>query len=174
MTNENVDSISLNQSKYYSITSFIDALMCNHDHLQNIEIWIDTTMYPNTYGINVRPIQLVIKTQHRKTVLNMEAIIKRFSGLPYIGINETKYRRLTREPSMLVVNCTTKKEYEEHKYYDYRVVKLFLQDELKRYDIVHENAMKAITSFVRASIGDKEFITKQDTTEPHPCEIEIT
>lgn len=141
-------------SRFYSITSFIDALPEKY-HLQGIEIWIDTTMYPNNFGINVRPIQVIIKRQYRKTIMDMNDIIKCFNDeIPYIRINETKYRHLTREPSVVVVNNLTKKEYEEHLFYDYHISKLFLQDELREYHKVHEHAMSVIKEHVQQQANE--------------------
>lgn len=147
MTNET----SIN-SKYHSLTSFIDNLVgipeLAEEKFKGATIMLDTSMYQNDYGVNVRPIQVVFQTEFRKTVLNMESLIKQFDGIPYIRVNETKYRRLTRDPSIIVIDTSIKKQYENHDYYDYKIVKLFLRDELSHYESVSNKAHEVMKSYL--------------------------
>ena len=147
-----------NDSVYCSLTSFIDELRrydSGHtelveDKLIECQIWLDTVMYPCCqYGINVRPIKVIIRRHFQKTVLNMDSLIKPFMGIPYIRVNETKYRRLTREPSMIVIKGDVKKQYDNHEYYDYKIVKLFLRDELTQHELACRQAHEVIRSFIQ-------------------------
>lgn len=118
-------------------------------------------MYPCQYGINVRPIKVIIRRHFQKTVLNMDSLINKFLGIPYIRVNETKYRRLTREPSTIVIKGDVKKEYDNHEYYDYKIVKLFLQDELTQHELACSHAHEVI----------KSYIQQQNPIEEHKIEM---
>ena len=128
-----------------SLNQFVDALNTEHQFTR-IEVIIDTKLFPNTFGINVRPIHITLWTSNRKTLMNMQDIIDKFSGICYIRINESTHRRLSREPSMIVIN-TEPKTYNEHVYYDYRIGKLFLLDELKRYQTIYDKAHEVMKKF---------------------------
>ena len=128
-----------------SLNQFVDALNSEHQFTR-IEVIIDTKLFPNTFGINVRPIHITLWTSNRKTLMNMQDIIDKFSGICYIRINESTHRRLSREPSMNFIN-TEPKTYNEHVYYDYRIGKLFLLDELKRYQTIYDKAHEVMKKF---------------------------
>ena len=121
-----------------TVTQFVERI--NPDKKYNrIEVLIDTKLYPNTFGINVRPIYINLWAGNSKTVIDMKGIIDMFDGICYLRVNESKYRRLSREPSLLVI-ITTPRQYEEHTYYDYRISKLFLLDEISRYNAIYTKA----------------------------------
>ena len=137
-----------------SIPKFVDRLRtfgqsssaCRDDKkYSRIEVILDMTMYPNTYGINVRPIHISLCYGNRKKLMNMNDIINTFDGILYLKITETKNRRLTREPTLMIID-TADKTYNDYIYHDYRFSKLFLLDELKQYETIyalaHESMMK--------------------------------
>ena len=154
-----------------SITSFVDTIL---EHLKStpaksfssglssptttrIEITLDVKLYPNAFGINVRPIQVFVWNRLHKDVLNITDMIKLFDKIPYICIKESKYRRLSREPNMIIVN-PIKKKYENHEYYDYKIVKLFLQDELEQYERIKNKTYEVIKQHLDNKTHDsKEF-----------------
>ena len=135
----------MSNSVMLSLNQFVDALNSEHQFTR-IEVIIDTKLYPNTFGINVRPIHITLWNGNHKTLMNMQDIIDKFSGICYIRINESTHRRLSREPSMIVIN-TEPKTYNEHVYYDYRIGKLFLLDELKRYQTIYDKAHEVMKKF---------------------------
>ena len=173
-----------------SLTQFVDKLNSDNQFTR-IEVLIDTKLYPNTFGINVRPIQLTLwnnttakltqkilsesrelsapshirdvshceamsKLANRKhitawqsqakLVMSMQDIINKFEGICYIRVNESTHRRLSREPSMLVIN-TTPKTFNGYTYYDYRISKLFLLDELTRYNKIYESSHEVMKRY---------------------------
>lgn len=144
-----------------SITSFVDTIL---EHLKinsatttRIEITLDVKLYPNAFGINVRPIQVFVWNRLHKDVLNITDMIKLFDKIPYICIKESKYRRLSREPNMIIVN-PIKKKYENHEYYDYKIVKLFLQDELELYERIKNKTYEVIKQHLdNKTRNSKEF-----------------
>ena len=122
-----------------TLTRFVDTLNVDKK-FTCIEVLIDTYLYPNTFGINVRPIQITLCNEtNRKQVMSMQDIIDEFKGICYIRVNETKHRRLSIEPTCITIN-TPPKTFNECTYADYRINKLFLMDELTRYHKVHEQA----------------------------------
>ena len=129
-----------------SLTQFVDKLNSDNQFTR-IEVLIDTKLYPNTFGINVRPIQLTLwNNTNRKHIMSMQDIIDTFEGICYIRVNESTHRRLSREPSMLVIN-TTPKTFNGYTYYDYRISKLFLLDELTRYNKIYESSHEVMKKF---------------------------
>ena len=145
------------------MTQFVDKI--NPDKKYNrIEVLIDTKLYPNTFGINVRPIHINLWSGNSKSVIDMNGIINMFDGICYIRVNESKYRRLSREPSLLVI-ITTPKQYNEHTYYDYRISKLFLLDEISRYNTIYTKAHDIMKQYKEDS--------KQTSDEEQGNEIEI-
>ena len=125
------DSIKL------TLPQFVDTLNIDKQFTR-IEVLIDTKLYPNTFGINVRPIHITLwNDSNRKQIMSMQDIIDTFKGICYVRVNETTHRRLSREPSMIVIN-TKPKAFNDYTYYDYRISKLFLLNELKWYNRIFD------------------------------------
>lgn len=140
-----------------TMTKFVETLNVDNQFTR-IEVLIDTKLYPNTFGINVRPIHLTLWSRvSKKRLMNMQDIIDIFNGICYIQVKESTHRRLSREPTMIVID-TTPKTYNEYTYYDYRVSKLFLLDELTRYQAVYESSHDVMKRYKErdAEINDME------------------
>lgn len=129
-----------------NLTQFVERL--NPDNqFTHIEVVIDTKLYSNTFGINVRPIQLTLwNNTNRKLMMSMQDIIDKFSGICYIRVNESTHRRLSREPTCIIIN-TSPKTFNGYTYYDYRINKLFLLDELTRYNKIHETSHEVMKRY---------------------------
>ena len=129
-----------------SLTKFVDSLNADKQYTR-IEVLIDTKMYPNTFGINVRPIQITLwNSVSRKRIMRMQDIIDTFNGICYIQVKESTHRRLSRDPMMLIID-TTPKTYNDYTYYDYKIGKLFLLDELNQYQAIYESSHEAIKKY---------------------------
>ena len=124
-----------------SINQFVKTVLEKID-FEPVEILvtIDTKFYPNDYGINVRPL-FVKGDQKIKTFKynDLKDMLEHVSLL----VKETKYRRLSRDPQMIIINAE-KKEFEEHEYYDYKIRRLFLRNELEQYDRIRNEAYEFI------------------------------
>ena len=131
----------------YSITSFTDKLL-NHISDTNqrpskITITLDTKLFSSNYGVSVRPLRVLINN----TPLDMKQLINIFDNkVPYITIKENRYRTLKRTPQLLIV-YTTPKEYKEHKYYQYDIIELLLNNEIKRYEVIKEKAYQQLKEY---------------------------
>lgn len=145
-----------------TLTQFVDKINPDKKY-SRIEVLLDTKLYPNTYGINVRPIHINLWNGNNKTFYDMNDIINLFDGICYIRITETKYRRLSREPNLLVV-ITPPKQFNEHTYYDYRINKLFLRDEIDRYNVIYTKAHEEMKRYKEC--------TNQSSNEEQGIEIE--
>ena len=154
-----------------SLTKFVETL--NEDNqFTRIEALIDTKMYPNSFGINVRPIHLTLwNSVNRKQIMTMQDIIDKFNGICYIQVKESTHRRLSREPCMIVID-TTPKSYNDYTYYDYRIAKLFLLDELTRYQSIYDASHEVIRHTVEVR-SMKKFKERNEPTkeEEQGCEL---
>lgn len=145
-----------------SINQFVKTVLEKID-FEPVEILvtIDTKFYPNDYGINVRPLFVKVKGDQKiKTFKynDLKDMLERASS-PEEGkaqdevhhrskhvsllVKETKYRRLSRDPQMIIINAE-KKEFEEHEYYDYKIRRLFLMNELEQYNRIRDEAYEFI------------------------------
>ena len=138
-----------------SLTKFVNTL--NEDNqFTHIEVLIDTKLYANTFGINVRPIHITLwNNTNRKQVMKMPDIIEKFDGICYIQVKESKHRRLSREPSMIIID-TTPRSYNDYMYYDYRINKLFLLDEITRYQSIYEQAHEVMKKYKESNEPSNE------------------
>ena len=134
-------------SVMFTLTQFVDTLNIDKQFTR-IEVLIDTKLYPNAFsGIKVRPIHITLwNNTNRKQIMVMQDIINKFNGICYVRVNETTHRRLSREPSMIVIN-TTPRMYNEHIYYDYRISKLFLLNELQRYNKIFDASREVMKKY---------------------------
>ena len=155
-----------------SINQFVKTVLEKID-FEPVEILvtIDTKFYPNDYGINVRPLFVKVKgdqkiktfkyndlkdmlerafspeegkaqEDQRSRELNSYEVHHRSKHVSLL-VKETKYRRLSRDPQMIIINAE-KKEFEEHEYYDYKIRRLFLRNELEQYDRIRNEAYEFI------------------------------
>ena len=57
----------------------------------------------------------------------------------YLLVKETKHRRLNRCPQSIVIDPLLK-EYEGNKFYNYKIYRLCLMNEVERYEKIRKNA----------------------------------
>ena len=109
---------------------------------KEITVTIDTKFYPCEYGINVRPLLVVVKSEDKNKFksYNVLALNELFNAKKvYLLVKETKHRRLNRCPQSIVIDPEMK-EYEGNKYFNYRINSLCLMNEVERYEKIRKNA----------------------------------
>lgn len=126
-----------------SINQFVKTVLEKID-FEPVEILvtIDTKFYPNDYGINVRPLFVKVKGDKKIKTFKYNDLKDMLEHVSLL-VKETKYRRLSRDPQMIIINAE-KKEFEEHEYYDYKIRRLFLRNELEQYDRIRNEAYEFI------------------------------
>lgn len=126
-----------------SINQFVKTVLEKID-FEPVEILvtIDTKFYPNDYGINVRPLFVKVKGDQKIKTFKYNDLKDMLEHVSLL-VKETKYRRLSRDPQMIIINAE-KKEFEEHEYYDYKIRRLFLRNELEQYDRIRNEAYEFI------------------------------
>ena len=123
-----------------SIVKFVESIQPKST--DKLIVMLDSKIYPSEYGISVRPIQVTDGTR----VIDMKQLIDTFGKVPYITVRESKYRTVYRDPMLMTIDLKPK-VYEEHTYYDYRIDKLCLRSELKKYESIYSTAHAAIKEF---------------------------
>ena len=130
----------------YSITSFTDKLLefINEEKFASkITITLDTKLFSSNYGISIRPLRVLINDKS----FDMKQLIDIFDNkVPYIVIKENRYRILKRSPQILIVYLSPK-EYNHHKYYQYDIIELLLNNEIKRYEAIKEKAYQQMKEY---------------------------
>ena len=129
---------------------------------KKLTVILDNKLYPNEYGINVRP----LRVKYGSTILDMKQLIELFGKVPYISVKESRYRSLYREPMLMTIDLTPK-TYEDHIYYDYYIDKLFLRSELNKYIKIEKNAYDEIKKFKenQSNVVSEEIIENYRTLD---------
>ena len=124
-----------------TINQFVNVILADVNfEPKEIIVTIDTKFYPNDYGINVRPLLVVVKSGDKYKSYNVLALNELFgSKKVYLLVKETKHRRLNRCPQSIVIDPVMK-EYEGNKYHDYKINRLCLMNEVERYEKIRKNA----------------------------------
>ena len=134
-----------------TINQFVNVIIADVDfEPKEIEVIIDTKFYPCEFGINVKPLLVVVKSGDKTKSYNVLALNELFKaskeaapeGLAknvYLLVKETKHRRLNRCPQSIVIDPLLK-EYEGNKFYNYKIYRLCLMNEVERYEKIRKNA----------------------------------
>ena len=124
-----------------TINQFVNVILADVNfEPTEIIVTIDTKFYPNDYGINVRPLLVVVKSEDKYKSYNILALNELFNAKKvYLLVKETKHRRLNRCPQSIVIDPVMK-EYEGNKYHDYKINRLCLMNEVERYEKIRKNA----------------------------------
>ena len=133
-----------------TITQFVNKILDDVNfEPKEIEVVIDTRFYPSQFGINVRPLEVFVKTETNSQGSTKQNIVKSYNILElnelfkvkkvYLLVKETKYRRLLRCPQSILIDPTIK-EYEGNKYYNYRIFYLCTMDLVQSYEEIRKNA----------------------------------
>ena len=135
-----------------TINQFVNTIVADVEfEPKEITVTIDTKFYPCEYGINVRPLLVVVKSEaygqgsksqdnNKFKSYNVLALNELFSSKKvYLLVKETKHRRLNRCPQSIVIDPEMK-EYEGNKYFNYRINSLCLMNEVERYEKIRKNA----------------------------------
>ena len=140
-----------------TINQFINAIKADvHFEPKEIIVTIDTKFYPCDYGINVRPLLVVVKSEDKNKSYNILALNELFNAKKvYLLVKETKHRRLNRCPQHIVIDPEMK-EYEGHQYYNYRINSLCLMNEVERYEKIRKNAYVLLKDFKDTSDSHEE------------------
>ena len=131
-----------------SIKSFVD--MIDPKDAKKLTVILDSKLYPNDYGISVRP----LRVKYNSTVLNMKQLIEIFDKVPYLSVKESRYRTLYRDPMIMTIDLTPKL-FEDHIYYDYYIDKLILRSELKKYIAIEKQAYDEIKKFKESHVNEE-------------------
>ena len=137
-----------------TITQFVNAVIADVKfEPKEITVTIDTKFYPCEFGINVRPLLVVVKSEDKTKAYNILALNELFNTKKvYLLVKETKHRRLNRCPQTIIIDPTVK-EYEGNKYYNYRINSLCLMNEVERYEKIRKNAYILLKDFKDTSEG---------------------
>ena len=147
-----------------TITQFVNVILADVKfEPKEITVTIDTKFYPCEFGINVRPLLVVVKSEEKTKSYNILALNELFKVKKvYLLVKETKHRRLNRCPQSIIIDPSIK-EYEGNKYYNYRIYRLCLMNEVERYEKIRKNAYALI----------KDFKDTSDSNEGSTAEIEL-
>ena len=131
-----------------TITQFVNVILSDVNfEPKEITVTIDTKFYPCEFGINVRPLLVVVKSEDKNKSYNILALNELFNAKKvYLLVKETKYRRLNRCPQSIIIDPTMK-EYEGNKYYNYKIYRLCLMNEVEKYEKIRKNAYSLIRDF---------------------------
>ncbi len=140
-----------------TINQFVNAILADVEfEPKEIIVTIDTKFYPCDYGINVKPLLVVVKSNEKSKAYNILALNDLFSVKKvYLLIKETKHRRLNRCPQSIVIDPMIK-EYEGNQYYNYWINRLCLMNEVERYEKIRKNAYALIKSEKETSDSSNE------------------
>ena len=126
-----------------SVKSFIETIQ--PVNANKVYVYLDSMIYPNEYGIGVRPIQV----KYGSTIIDMKQLIDMFGKIPYITVKENRYRSIYREPMLMTINLTPR-TFEDKTYYEYYIDKLCLRNELKYYEKIYVKAHDIIKDHKQA------------------------
>ena len=145
-----------------TINQFVNVILADVNfEPKEIIVTIDTKFYPNDYGINVRPLLVVVKSGDKYKSYNVLALNELFgSKKVYLLVKETKHRRLNRCPQSIVIDPVMK-EYEGNKYHDYKINRLCLMNEVERYEKIRKNAYALIRDFKDTSDSHEEELSPE-------------
>ena len=131
-----------------TINQFVNVILSDVNFVpKEITVTIDTKFYPCEFGINVRPLLVVVKSVDKNKSYNILALNELFnSKTVYLVVKETKYRRLNRCPQCIIIDPVMK-EYEGNKYYNYKIYSLCLMNEVEKYEKIRKNAYSLIRDF---------------------------
>ena len=140
-----------------TINQFVNVILADVNfEPTEIIVTIDTKFYPNDYGINVRPLLVVVKSEEKTKSYNILALNELFNSKKvYLLVKETKHRRLNRCPQSIVIDPVMK-EYEGNKYHDYRINRLCLMNEVERYEKIRKNAYALLKDTQKSSESTTE------------------
>ena len=144
------------QSKYSCVTlkTFVESIKAKTQTTSNrLIITLDSKIYPNQFGISVRP----LRAQIGSDIFKMKELIEIFGKIPYITVKESRYRTVYREPMIMTVNLTPKtftpnplttgESNDQRTYYEYYIDKLCLRSELKQYESIYSKAHEVIKEY---------------------------
>ena len=131
-------------SKSFTVTNFAYEIInkFNIKGATKLIIYLDSKIYPNEFGISVRPLQV----RSGNTTIDMKQLIDTFDKIPYITVKETRYRSVYRDPMIMTIDLTPK-QFQDNTYYDYFIDKLCLRSELKRYLSIEQKSHDVIKEF---------------------------
>ena len=140
-----------------TITQFVNVILADVKfEPKEITVTIDTKFYPCEFGINVRPLLVVVKSEEKNKSYNILALNELFKAKKvYLLVKETKHRRLNRCPQSIIIDPVMK-EYEGNKYYNYKIYRLCLMNEVERYEKIRKNAYVLIKDFKDTSDSNDE------------------
>ena len=142
-----------------SVKSFVETILKdNNNHNNKLIVTLDSKIYPNQFGISVRPLQV----KDGSNIIDMKHLIDIFGKVPYITVKETQYRTIYRDPMIMTIDLTPK-QYKDNIYYDYYIDKLCLRSELKRYLSIEKKAYEAILEFKKLNVQSVEEFNKIDS-----------
>ena len=131
------------------VTEFIDAI--KPEGVDKVFVTLDDKIYPNEFGIAVRPLQVRCGSR----IIDMKQMIETFGCVPYLMIKESRYRSVYRAPMIMTI-VLTPKEYQNHVYYDYYIDKLCLRNELSKYESISNKAHEAIKVYREGNVESVE------------------
>ncbi len=132
-----------------TINKFVETILNAVDfEPTEIIVTIDIKLYSCDYGINVKPLLVIVKNKNesKTKTFNISSLMELFKTHKlYLLVKENKYRRLSRDPQNMIIDPVVK-EFEEHKYYKYSIQKLFLMDEIEKYQKIRSKALEILKS----------------------------
>ena len=153
-----------------SITQFVKTILEKIDFKPvEILVTIDTKFYPNDFGINVKPLLVKVKGDQKIKILKYNDLKNMFEHVSLL-VKETKYRRLSRDPQTIIIN-PEKKRFEEYEYYDYKIRRLFLMNEIEEYNKIRNDAYERIKRD-KVPDGQSPELQRSDEEELPPEMIE--
>ena len=154
-----------------SVKQFVEKLNINNSNNNKLIVYLDSKIYPNEFGISVRPLQCKCGS----TVIDMKQLIDIFGKIPYITVKETRYRSIYRDPMLMTIDLNPKQyipkgnfaQQKENTYYEYYIDKLCLRNELKKYISIEKKAHEVIKEFKKLN-ADESVDTYRDTDAEEP------
>ena len=125
-----------------SVKGFVEKLNLNNTTNNKLIVYLDSKIYPNEFGISVRPLQV----RYGSTVIDMKQLIDIFDRVPYITVKENQYRSVYRDPMIMTIDLNSK-EYKDNTYYQYYIEKLCLRTELKNYEKIYTKAHEEMKNY---------------------------
>ncbi|KAK8848082.1 hypothetical protein M9Y10_019138 [Tritrichomonas musculus] len=149
-------------SNRLSVKNFVETLLntiraTTKTPTSKMYVYLDSKIYPNEFGISVRPLQVKLGTE----VINMQRLIDIFDKVPYITVKENRYRSVYREPMLMTIDLK-EKQYNDTVYYEYYIDKLFLRNELTKYNKIYTNAHEIITKYKQSHVSQSEVCTTKE------------
>ena len=158
-----------------SVKSFVESIALNSSsetlqpkNCSKLLVYLDSKIYPNDFGISVRPLHVKIGTQQ----IDMKQLLDIFGKVPYITVKETRYRSIYRDPMIMTIDLTPK-QYQDNTYYEYYIDKLCLRNELKRYLSIEKKAHEAIKEFKQSQTTEMSVdeFRRMEADSEHESEV---